>query len=60
MELVEIWDPQCGHVWMRRWLDEILGEVKTSRQEQTLLSDHSSDHADRIERLKKATLLDST
>ena len=21
MELVEIWEPQRGHVWMKRWLE---------------------------------------
>lgn len=34
-------------------LDQILKEILVSREEQTILAHHSSDHSDRIESLEK-------
>jgi len=34
-------------------MDEMMGELKTVREEQTLLSQHSKDHSDAIEALQK-------
>ena len=34
-------------------IDEIMGELKTVREEQAMLSEHSRDHSDAIEALQK-------
>jgi hypothetical protein len=33
-------------------MDEVMGELKTIREEQTLLSHRISDHEDRIEKIE--------
>jgi len=34
-------------------MDEVMGELKASREEQTVLSQHSKDHGDSISALEK-------
>lgn len=33
-------------------IDEVMGELKTVREEQAMLSQHSRDHSDQIEKLQ--------
>ena len=35
------------------WMDKLMGEIKDSREEQTMLLGRQSDHSDRIEELEK-------
>jgi hypothetical protein len=43
MQLVEIWEPRRGHVWMRRWL-ETHRVFKALRNAFTDLRQHPLDH----------------